>query len=614
MARRRTVRRSNAISGAPGRDARAHRLMRDPAATTPRRPLESQPQGYGASARTAARRTTRTRDFAKPADRDAEAAADVRGMRNGRRPRCAASASSAGTHCSRQCERMTRRLLFVAVIALLSAPAVRRAQMPDPSQMNGLSMPTPDLPNGTVSVRVIRGQLTNNLQGVAVDLIGAGEPRHGQTGADGRALFSGVPAGSTVHAVAAVNGERRESQPFEVPAQGGVRTILVFSETTSAPWSGAPTTGPPPAPGVTAGTATLSIGGRLTRRRRVQRRHAAGLLSPRNRQPRPDRGLTIERTRLRHATGAEGTTVLEGSTRRPTQGTESHRDGPVSAGRHAAPDRVSPGVLRQGSDAQHHVSAAMDLVAVAVQRLGPMSLKSPQLTRTSETALSGQPFIMGTGPGIPAGTALSLQLLGPSGARSDRCNTSHWGWRSASCCSGSGSRWRPRTHRRDIARATRSRPDATRGWRRWLRWSGTGRTGVGVRRPVRAAACRAHGATRAHLRRARRTEAGRAEAGTSTRERLRLRHAHRDRRVAHVRAAARAVATSRCRAPPERSLRLARSRTEQGSRRCSSILATLLAPSSGDVRYGASPRPRRQARTFARASACSATISISIPS
>ena len=35
--------------------------------------------------------------------------------------------------------------------------------------MNGLSMPTPDLPNGTVSVRVIRGQLTNNLQGVSVD-------------------------------------------------------------------------------------------------------------------------------------------------------------------------------------------------------------------------------------------------------------------------------------------------------------------------------------------------------------------------------------------------------------------------------------------------------------
>ena len=54
----------------------------------------------------------------------------------------------------------------------------------------------------------------------------------------------------------------------------------------------------------------------------------------------------------------------------------------------------------------------MDLVAVAIQRLGAMSLHSAQLTRTTETMLSGQPFIMGTGPGIPAGTALSIQLSG----------------------------------------------------------------------------------------------------------------------------------------------------------------------------------------------------------
>jgi len=38
---------------------------------------------------------------------------------------------------------MTRRLLFVVAIALLSWTATPRAQMPDPSQMNGLSMPTP---------------------------------------------------------------------------------------------------------------------------------------------------------------------------------------------------------------------------------------------------------------------------------------------------------------------------------------------------------------------------------------------------------------------------------------------------------------------------------------
>jgi len=310
---------------------------------------------------------------------------------------------------------MTRRLLFVAVLALLSVPAALRAQMPDPSQMNGLSMPTPDLPNGTVSVRVIRGQLTNNLQGAAVDLIGAGEPRHGQTGADGRALFAAVPAGSTVHAVATVNGERRESQPFEVPAQGGVRTILVFSETTSAPGSGdaSPPAAGSPAQGATASTATLSIGGnsRVATEFSDDTLQVFYLLEIVNRGPTavsPSSALVFDMP-----TGAEGTTVLEGSTRQANaKGPRVTVTGPFPPG--VTPLQIGIRLESFGRDLTLNTTfpLPMDLVAVAVQRLGPMSLKSPQLTRTTETALGGQPFIMGTGPGIPVGTALSLQLSG----------------------------------------------------------------------------------------------------------------------------------------------------------------------------------------------------------
>jgi len=308
---------------------------------------------------------------------------------------------------------MTRRLLFAAVIALLSWPAVPRAQMPDPSQMNGLSMPTPDLPNGTVSVRVIRGQLTNNLQGVTVDLIGAGEPRHAQTGADGRALFAGVPPGSTVHAVAAVNGERRESQPFEVPAQGGVRTILVFSETTSTPEGGAPGEAPAAPPGATASKSTLSIGGnsRVAAEFNDDTLQVFFLLEIVNRGQTavsPSSALVFDMP-----TGAEGTTVLEGSTRQANaKGPRVTVTGPFPPG--VTPLQIGFRLESFGRDLTLNTTfpLPLDLVAVAVQRLGPMSLKSPQLTRTSETALSGQPFIMGTGPGIPAGTALSLQLSG----------------------------------------------------------------------------------------------------------------------------------------------------------------------------------------------------------
>jgi hypothetical protein len=276
-------------------------------------------------------------------------------------------------------------------------------------------MPTPDLPNGTVSVRVIRGQLTNNLQGVSVDLIGAGEPRHAQTGADGRALFAVVPAGSTVHAVAAVNGERRESQPFEVPAQGGVRTILVFSETTSAPDGGSTSSqgGGSAAPGATTSKSTLSIGGnsRVAAEFSDDTLQVFFLLEIVNRGQTavsPSSALVFDMP-----TGAEGTTVLEGSTRQANaKGPRVTVTGPFPPG--VTPLQIGFRLESFGRDLTLNTTfpLPLDLVAVAVQRLGPMSLKSSQLTRTSETALSGQPFIMGTGPGIPAGTALSLHLSG----------------------------------------------------------------------------------------------------------------------------------------------------------------------------------------------------------
>ena len=42
--------------------------------------------------------------------------------------------------------------------------------MPDPKQMSGIPRPVDDLPNGAISVRLIRGSLSNNLTGHPVDL------------------------------------------------------------------------------------------------------------------------------------------------------------------------------------------------------------------------------------------------------------------------------------------------------------------------------------------------------------------------------------------------------------------------------------------------------------
>ena len=52
--------------------------------------------------------------------------------------------------------------------------AGRSAQMPDLRQMNGMALPSPDLPDGAVSVRVVKQTLGNNVVGTTVTVAGDG--------------------------------------------------------------------------------------------------------------------------------------------------------------------------------------------------------------------------------------------------------------------------------------------------------------------------------------------------------------------------------------------------------------------------------------------------------
>jgi hypothetical protein len=106
--------------------------------------------------------------------------------------------------------------------------------MPDPRQMSGVPLPSRDLPDGVISVRLIRAQLANNIRNHQVELHGGDELLRARTGEDGRAQFRGVTPGTQVHAVAVVGGERLESQRFRVPASGGVRLMLVASDGASS--------------------------------------------------------------------------------------------------------------------------------------------------------------------------------------------------------------------------------------------------------------------------------------------------------------------------------------------------------------------------------------------
>src|SRR3954451_22396582 len=63
------------------------------------------------------------------------------------------------------------------------------AQMPDARQMSGVPLPVGDVPVGTVTVRVVRGAMTNPLKGETVTLTGVASPQTATTDDSGRATF-----------------------------------------------------------------------------------------------------------------------------------------------------------------------------------------------------------------------------------------------------------------------------------------------------------------------------------------------------------------------------------------------------------------------------------------
>jgi len=98
--------------------------------------------------------------------------------------------------------------------------------MPDPSVIHGRSFPEPNLKDGTVTIRVVREAIGNDAPGQQVRVTVGGTTRTATTDKEGRAEFTGLPAGEA-RAEATVDGETMQSQPFVVPTSGGLRVILV---------------------------------------------------------------------------------------------------------------------------------------------------------------------------------------------------------------------------------------------------------------------------------------------------------------------------------------------------------------------------------------------------
>ena len=307
---------------------------------------------------------------------------------------------------------MRRLLVAFAIAASVAsvsfAQTAAAGQMPDPRQMSGVPLPTGEIPAGTVTVRVIRGSLTNIVTSHPVELVGQVQAA-GKTNDQGRAEFSGLKVGSTLKAVTTVDGQRLESQEFTLPPNAGIRIMLVASDPAAAA------------------------------RTQDDQQLAAGPAKS---------GIVVlgEQSRLVIELGDGGLSVfnifeIQNTARTPVQPVVPIVF-PVPAGSTqlamldgssplavAAGDRVNvsgpfpPGVTSiqfaytmpysGGSiSITQRVPAGLAGVSVAAQKVGAMTMTSPQLTQQRDMTADGQTYMVGQGPPLAAGSDITLAFTG----------------------------------------------------------------------------------------------------------------------------------------------------------------------------------------------------------
>jgi hypothetical protein len=289
-----------------------------------------------------------------------------------------------------------------AVLAALMIAAPLYAQ-PDPRQMAGIPRPVDDLPSGSVSVRVIRGAMTNNIANQTVELHVGGQVQTTKTDAQGRAQFDKLPAGATLKATADVDGERLESQEFPAPGQGGIRLLLVAS--------GGAADAQPAGPPAAAGEVTIGGQSRIIIQPGEEIITVYYLLEIVNNSPGPVNPTTPFAFDM--PDGAARTGVMQGSTALATvSGAHVQLSGPFPPGSSVVNIGAEIPVSSGSIDFEQRFPAALDNFAVIVKKVGDTKIASPQITEQREVPAQGELFIAGAGAPVPAGEPLKLSLTG----------------------------------------------------------------------------------------------------------------------------------------------------------------------------------------------------------
>src|SRR4051812_7910963 len=306
--------------------------------------------------------------------------------------------------------RALERLILCVLGVLCVGAAVMQAQqggfaMPDPKQMSGIPRPVDDLPNGAISVRLIRGSLSNNLTGHPVDLHVGPKVITVKTDQNGRAEFKDFitgTAGATVKATAEVDGEHLESQEFPAPTRGGIRLMLVATD---------PNKKETPAAPAQAGPVSIGEQSRFVLQPREESVDAFYLLDIANNQTVPVNPPTPFEFDL--PSDAAGATLMDGSSPQASvKGVHVTVQGPFAPG-HTFVQVASSIPAPDGAiEIAQKLPANLDQLAVIVKKTGATTLKSPQLKEQREMPADGEVFIAATGGPVAAGQPIQIIVDG----------------------------------------------------------------------------------------------------------------------------------------------------------------------------------------------------------
>src|SRR5688500_13024357 len=306
------------------------------------------------------------------------------------------------------------------VAALLLASSAAAQDMPDPAQVHGRALPGPELPDGTVTVRVAREAMGNWLPGQDVRITVGGATRIARTDGEGRAEFRGLTPGAEARAEVTVDGETLTSQPFSVPASGGLRVMLFAGLERAAARKAQEEADAALAPAV-KGAVVLGGDSRIIMEFSNDVLFAFYILEiVNNARTRVDIGgpLIIDLP-----AGISGAAIREGSS--PSASVDGSRvtiQGPFATGITQVQIQFA---LRFGTAERTFAQTfpvPVQRVIVAVEKVtGQLEMASPQFTAVREVTSEDGLYLLAEGAALPAGTPLTITLSNlPAHSRAPR--------------------------------------------------------------------------------------------------------------------------------------------------------------------------------------------------